>query len=128
MPRPDRDLPRLRGTVSLILALLAALVFLVACTAGNEAQPSSTSTPRDEPRRWGYNPHKGTGREDPPLLFNPLPPNYRIETVVTGLDRPTQLAVTPDGRILVAEQPGTVRIVEAHHNFERKSGFPPLDR
>jgi glucose/arabinose dehydrogenase len=35
----------------------------------------------------------------------------RLEPVVDGLDRPTDLAFTPDGRLLVAERGGTVRIV-----------------
>ena len=103
----------------LALALLPTLALLIACTTEDEPQPpTAPPTPtrpllaEDEPRRWGYNPHKSTGREDPPPLFNPLPPNYVIETVLTGLDRPTQLALTPDGRLLVAEQPGTVRVVE----------------
>ena len=62
--------------------------------------------------RWGYNILLPTGQEDPQPLFNPLPAGYRIETVLSGLDRPSALAATPDGRLLVTEQAGTVRIVE----------------
>jgi glucose/arabinose dehydrogenase len=62
--------------------------------------------------RWGYNILQPTGQEDPQPVFNPLPAGYRIETVLAGLDRPSALAATPDGRLLVAEQAGTVRIVE----------------
>jgi glucose/arabinose dehydrogenase len=35
----------------------------------------------------------------------------RIDVVATALDRPTDLAATPDGRILVAERAGRIRIV-----------------
>jgi aldose sugar dehydrogenase len=35
----------------------------------------------------------------------------RLETVVEGLEQPTDLAFAPDGRLLVAERGGTVRIV-----------------
>ncbi len=102
------------------LGLLAAAALLVACTGDNNRAPTATTTvtssptavPDDEPRRWGYNPLLPTGEKDSQALFNPLPVGYRIETVLTGLDRPTQLAGTPDGRLLVVEQPGTVRVVQ----------------
>jgi glucose/arabinose dehydrogenase len=38
---------------------------------------------------------------------------YVVETVVSGLDRPSGLARLPDGRLLVAERGGRIRIVEA---------------
>ena len=95
------------------LAFLTALI-AIACTSGNDAAPTPTNTavPEDGPMRWGFNPHLGTGQHDPPALLSPLPENYRLESVLTGLDRPTQMAVTPDGRIFVAEQPGVVRTIE----------------
>jgi glucose/arabinose dehydrogenase len=42
-----------------------------------------------------------------------LPADYRIEPVVRGLDHPRDLAVLPDGRLLVAERlAGDLRVVE----------------
>lgn len=38
---------------------------------------------------------------------------YLIETAARGLDEPTALARTPDGRLLIAERLGRVRIAEA---------------
>jgi glucose/arabinose dehydrogenase len=39
------------------------------------------------------------------------PTVYRIETVATGLDHPWSLAWLPDGRMLVTERPGRLRLV-----------------
>jgi glucose/arabinose dehydrogenase len=39
-------------------------------------------------------------------------PAFRVETVASGLEVPWSLAFTPDGRILVTERPGRVRVVE----------------
>jgi glucose/arabinose dehydrogenase len=98
----------------LLPALLLVLLGLVAgCSRGEEERPAPTPTlAPGERRRWGYNPLKATGEKDPPLPSEPLPSGYRVEKLLTGLDRPTQLAVTPDGRLLVTEQPGTVRVVQ----------------
>jgi glucose/arabinose dehydrogenase len=40
-----------------------------------------------------------------------LPPGFSDELVVSGLTGPTALAFLPDGRILVAQKEGVVRIV-----------------
>lgn len=37
---------------------------------------------------------------------------FQIETVVTGLQVPWSIVWTPDGRMLIAERPGRVRVVE----------------
>ena len=42
----------------------------------------------------------------------PLPDEYRIEEYVSGLDHPIALAWQPDGRLLITEQTGSIRIVE----------------
>ena len=41
-----------------------------------------------------------------------LPPGLGVETVVEGLEIPWELAFTPDGRILITERPGRIRVVE----------------
>lgn len=50
----------------------------------------------------------------PPIrsTLAPLPPGYRLETVLEGLSFPTAVAATPDGRLLITEQTtGRVRVV-----------------
>ncbi|MEX2598905.1 MAG: PQQ-dependent sugar dehydrogenase [Dehalococcoidia bacterium] len=42
----------------------------------------------------------------------PLPKGFQETVFVDGLERPTAMAMAPDGRMFVAEQGGTLRIVE----------------
>jgi putative heme-binding domain-containing protein len=41
-----------------------------------------------------------------------LPPGFKAEVVATGLNGATALEVSPDGRIFVCEQTGTLRVIE----------------
>jgi glucose/arabinose dehydrogenase len=50
---------------------------------------------------------------DPPVVFEGLPPGYRIESLLTGLDAPAAFDGAPDGRIFYVEQvAGRVRVIE----------------
>jgi glucose/arabinose dehydrogenase len=42
-----------------------------------------------------------------------LPPNFARSQVVGGLASPTAMEFAPDGRLFVAEQRGTLRVVKA---------------
>jgi glucose/arabinose dehydrogenase len=42
-----------------------------------------------------------------------LPSGFADQTVVTGIDRPTSLAFTPDGRMLIGAEGGTVRVYKS---------------
>ena len=42
-----------------------------------------------------------------------LPPNFTRSQVVGGLASPTAMDFAPDGRLFVAEQRGTLRVVKA---------------
>lgn len=51
----------------------------------------------------------------------------RVETVADGLERPWGLTFLPDGRMLVTEQPGRLRIVSADgEKSEPVSGLPDI--
>ena len=46
-----------------------------------------------------------------------LPPNFTRSQVVGGLASPTTMEFAPDGRLFVAEQRGTLRVVKAGGNL-----------
>ncbi|MDP3768049.1 MAG: PQQ-dependent sugar dehydrogenase, partial [Dehalococcoidia bacterium] len=110
------------------VSLLGGALLLGACGSGSADERevlSATAEPAtatvvipetlpsgEEPSRWGYHPGRETGERDPPPTFSALPAGYLIETFAAGLKQPTSMAFTPDGRLLVAEQGGAVRVVE----------------
>ena len=55
----------------------------------------------------------------------PAPP-LRVESVVTGLEHPWSLAFLPDGRQLVTERPGRLRIIEDGQLSAPIEGVPPV--
>lgn len=48
-----------------------------------------------------------------------LPPGFEVRTLATGLTGATAMEVLPDGRILVCEQTGTVRVIRDGKLLER---------
>jgi glucose/arabinose dehydrogenase len=125
------------GIVGVLIALAALLA--AACGGASGASPTATAPPppptrpesptsaspvasalatpevppsEEHPWRWGYNPRELPEEPDPQPRYRALPPGYRIETYASGLAQPTGLAFLPDGRLLVIEQGGTVRLIE----------------
>jgi glucose/arabinose dehydrogenase len=54
--------------------------------------------------------------------------SFRVVKVVEGLDHPWSLAFLPDGRMLVTERPGRLRVVSKEGKLEPKAvqGLPPV--
>ncbi|MCH8950168.1 MAG: PQQ-dependent sugar dehydrogenase [Chloroflexi bacterium] len=115
--------PRTNWLGATIVASALCALLLAACGSGSGAavetpnaggdEPTAAPTQAgDEPTRWGYHPGRATGGHDPSPTFAALPAGYSIDTFVTGLEQPTSLAFTPDGRLLIAEQRGAIRVVE----------------
>ncbi len=117
---------RARLHLGLTLAVLFG-VLLVACASSSRGAPATPSPEQEQPTslptstndgsanapiRWGYDTRTNNRQPDPQPDFAGLPPGYRIETFVSGLSRPTAIAFTPDGRMLVAEQAGAIRLVQ----------------
>ncbi len=56
-----------------------------------------------------------------------VPEGFEIRSVVTGLDAVTALEVLPDGRVLVCEQAGKVRVIEHGKLLEEPFVTLPVD-
>lgn len=53
--------------------------------------------------------------------------DLRITTIVTGLEHPWSLAFLPDGRMLVSERPGRLRVIkDGRLEEEPVAGLPPI--
>lgn len=72
---------------------LAAAAALGACDPSPVADAQETATPSPQPRS--------------------TPGVVTVETVATGLEAPWGLAFLPDGRMLVTERPGRLRVIRA---------------
>ena len=58
----------------------------------------------------------------------PIDGAVRVETVASGLRNPWGLAILPDGRMLVTEKSGTLRVVEQNGKVSSPlTGVPPVD-
>lgn len=51
---------------------------------------------------------------------------FRVDTVVSGLDTPWGLEFLPDGRLLVTERPGRLRLVRGGHASPPIDGLPRI--
>ena len=80
------------------LRVLAAATLLVVMTATVSAEPIVGPKPQTVAD-----------------VFLPTPPDIRVEAWVTGLEAPWSLVFLPDGRALVSERPGRIRLIQNGH-------------
>lgn len=75
--------------------------------------------------RAGLIPFNAVGAPMPPRLSSERHA-FKIETVADGLDTPWGLDFLPDGRLLVTERPGRLRIVGKDGALTEVRGLPPV--
>ena len=98
-------------------ATLGLLVGLAAC-GGERADPPlppSGERPATGGRTEAREPERDGARRPVRARGGP-----RVETVVTGLDTPWEIAFLPDGRALVTERPGRVRLLSPGGELRRE--------
>lgn len=112
------DPSRKRGTLNRRSLLLAALA-LPACHLGTRPvpdtpRPAVTPTPTMAPATIRVTPAPTATPTATPTP-SPQPPagpvELRVETIVSGLEAPWEVAFAPDGRVFLTERPGRVRVV-----------------
>jgi glucose/arabinose dehydrogenase len=93
--------------VALLLALLAAL----AGCGGDGDEGEQDPAPRPQPEEVEQTPPDG-GSDLARSTGRP-----RLKTIATGLEAPWEIAFLPDGRALVTERPGRVRLLERNRTL-----------
>lgn len=103
-----------------VLAIAAAFA-----TSGTMAlaQNGGSSTPAEAPNPFAPVP-LGAGPWDLQAAAEPI----RVEVFTSQLERPWGLAFLPDGRMLVTERPGRLRLVERDGSLDPTpvAGLPPI--
>jgi glucose/arabinose dehydrogenase len=90
-----------RATLILALGVLA----LAGCGGDSDDSDDRATSPATT----ATSPPPTATTEEPRLARNPGGP--KVETVAEGLEAPWEIAFTPDGRALVTERPGRVRLL-----------------
>jgi len=115
------------------LLLTTALAVVLAACGGTDgaAQPAAPTAPGGEP--WETRPANAPS-QTPAFPGQTRAPEvsadvaYEVVTVAEGLDKPWAIAFLPDGRMLVTEKPGRLRIVTAAGALsEPVTGLPEVD-
>ncbi|WP_300578969.1 PQQ-dependent sugar dehydrogenase [Phenylobacterium sp.] len=120
-----------------LLLTTALAAVLAACGGSDGAAQSQAQAPAQAPtgggQPWETRPANAPS-QTPAFPGQTRAPEvsadvaFEVETVAEGLNKPWALAFLPDGRMLVTEKPGRLRIVTAQGELsEPVSGLPEVD-
>ena len=120
-----------------LLLTTALAAVLAACGGSDGAAQSQAQAPAQAPtgggQPWETRPANAPS-QTPAFPGQTRTPEvsadvaFEVETVAEGLNKPWALAFLPDGRMLVTEKPGRLRIVTAQGELsEPVSGLPEVD-
>lgn len=109
-----------------LLATTALAVLLTACSgAEGQAQSTSAGSLETRPPNTSYQPAVPGQTRAPEAKSNVA---YQVQTFASGLEKPWGLAFLPDGRLLVTEKPGRLRIVGQDGKVSAPvAGLPAVD-
>jgi glucose/arabinose dehydrogenase len=110
-----------RGSAAVVLA-----IGLAACGQGVAQQPSAASAPLEtRAANTDYQPAFPGQTRAPPAATSAA---YAVEVVARGLSHPWSLAFLPDGRMLVTEKAGRLRVVAKDGSLSPPAtGLPEVD-
>ena len=116
--RPHALLSRI--VLAVALGLLLGLASCGEEPAESPTPPGSEPTPATGGRTQAREPERDGKRRPERARGGP-----RVETMVTGLDTPWEIAFLPDGRALVTERPGRVRLLSRGGELRREPVAEP---
>jgi aldose sugar dehydrogenase len=72
--------------------------------------------------------HTGFNKPSPGTVIQSEKESFKLESVLeTGLSQPWSIAFLPDGKMLITERPGRLRLLDKNHLLaEPVSGIPPV--
>jgi glucose/arabinose dehydrogenase len=116
-----------------LLLTTALAAVLAACGGSDGAAQSQAQAPAEGGQPWETRPANAPS-QTPAFPGQTRAPEvsadvaFEVETVAEGLNKPWAIAFLPDGRMLVTEKPGRLRIVTAQGALsEPVSGLPEVD-
>jgi len=116
-----------------LLLTTALAAVLAACGGSDGAAQSQTPAPAEGGQPWETRPANAPS-QTPAFPGQTRAPEvsadvaFEVETVAQGLNKPWAIAFLPDGRMLVTEKPGRLRIVTAQGQLsEPVAGLPEVD-